>query len=120
MSTTATVAITLAGSTVVTGLVTWWTGRRGQEASTASVITDAARSLVEPMKAEIERLERQSEKLTVRVEVLLRRVDALLRETEECHRDRDADRRRLRTVELELARYKTDNPTAGFGDDEHG
>ena len=106
MSTGATVGAALIGSGALTGIITWLAGRNQSEATTASVLGDAARALVEPMRAEIGRLEAHVQRLT-------EQVAALLVETESCHRDRDADRARLGAMEIELARYKA-GPDANY------
>lgn len=107
MSTGATVGATLLGSGALTGLVTWLAGKRTSEASASQMLADTAASLVAPMRGEIERLELHVSRLSAQ-------VDALIAETDACHRDRDADRVRIRVLEQELARYKR-----GSGSVEH-
>lgn len=91
----------LLSSSVIAALITWLGTRKTSEASATEVLVRTSTSLLEPLRAEIEAL---------RAEVL-----ALRAETEQCHRERDVDRARLRIVEQELARYKA-GPTASYDD----
>ena len=90
----------------VTAVLTAYLARRKDEASTAEILVRTSRELLDPLRAEIRLL--RSEVLGLRGE-----VSAAQAETARCHEERDADRRRLHVVELELARYKA-GPSAGY------
>ena len=103
MSAAATWGAALLGSGTIAGLITWLGARSTNEASATEVLVRTSTSLLEPLRDEIDALRLD--------------VARLREETEQCHRERDADRGRLRTVELELARYKA-GPSATYNQEQ--
>ena len=98
-----TLAITLIGSGALTGLVTWLTTKRNSKADRQSVEVSTYIMLIEPLEKQIVALREE--------------VEQLRHETELCHQERDADRSRIRTLEMEVAHYKG-GETASYNDED--
>lgn len=106
MSTTAIIAASLLGSSTLAAAITWLGSRQTSEATASEVLVRTSLSMLEQLRADTASL--RGEVLGLRLE-----VQAAQATTDECHRDRDADRVRLRAVEAELARHKV-GPTATY------
>ena len=106
MSTTAIIGASLLGSSGVAALITWLASRKTSEATASEVLLRTSLSMLEQLRADTASL--RGEVLGLRLE-----VQAAQAKTDECHRDRDADRVRLVAVESELARAKA-GPTATY------
>ena len=87
------------GAAVVTAIVTAWLSRRKDEASYAEVLVRTSKELLDPLRTELRSLRAD-------VLALTKQVAEAKAETELCHREREADRSRIRTLEYEVAHYK--------------
>jgi uncharacterized small protein (DUF1192 family) len=106
VSAQATIAVALLGSGALTALITWLVSRRQTEATMASVLVEASKTVVSEMRTANAEMREALDDMKARLAVQGEEIARLTAETAACHRDRDVDRIRIGTLERELARYK--------------
>jgi hypothetical protein len=92
--------LAILASSLLTAVVTQLFQRRKNQADTTHVFIEATNLLIAPMNARIAELQ---------AEVLVLRAD-----THKCHLDREADRKRIEILEMELRRNKLNIPEIPF------